>query len=284
MNIVDHPRNFARVAAAHADRVELTFIPDGAPWFSLLPQHLVLLEKYQFFGSLTALDAMKLVDPTRSTALTHFRWTTPVVPPETGFGTRGTCTRVDRADGAAFTLDVFAADGTCLMTCLGEGVIFANRDFAGWRAQTKENARAAWAALDAPIAVEPAPPSAVGLGAGGVSFVARPRQVDGTLVVDALVTQAGGFHPAHPFHGGSGDHVNAAQMFDCVMQASHLVLDADRPLHCLAGDARFARYIELDIPFRLTLVERGLADGNPTLTWRLSQLGRENATIGFTLC
>lgn len=285
MTSLAYDHNLARVTALHPDRVELAFDLDHDwPWLTLPPQHLVLLEKYQYFGSLTALWAMEIFEPGVFTALTGFEWTCPLAPPGAGYGVRGVCGKLEAGAGKAFTFDVFAADGTPLMTSRGAGVAFPNRDYKGWRAHAKQKAQAIHASRGAPTLTDFAPVSAVGLGSDGISFVAPLSQDDDGIYTDALVTTETGFHPRHPFHTGSGDHVNAAHLFDCVMQAAHLVLDADKPLHCAAGRAEFTRYIELGIPFRIRLIGRQVTDaGHTELTCRLSQLGRDNTTISFAL-
>lgn len=289
MTSLAYDRNLARVVRATPDRVELAFDLDFDhwPWLALPPQHLVLLEKFQYFGSLTALWAMKLFEPGVFTALTGFEWTCPPAP-QAGYAATGVCGRLESATGKAFTFDIHAADGTLLMASRGAGVAFPNRDYKGWRAHAKQKAQAAWAAVGAAPPIAFAAPEAVGLGPDGVAFVSPLRQEGGALYVDALVTPANGFHPQHPYHTGSGDHVNAAHLFDCALQAAQLALGATAPLRCVAGSARFTRYVELGIPFRISVIDQGPvnqgeADAGARLAFQFSQLGRDNTTLEYTL-
>lgn len=280
MTTLAYDHNLARVTALHPDRVELAFDLDHDrwPWLALPPQHLVLLEKYQYFGSLTALWAMKLFDPGVFTALTWFEWTCPAVSADAGYGVRGACGKWATGSAEGFTFDVDAANGERLLTSRGAGVAFPNRDYKSWRARSKHKTRAAYEALGSPIPTGFAAPSAVGLGANGVSFVTPLKTDDDGPFCDALVSLTTGFHPQHPFHTGSGDHVNAGHLFDCVLQATHLVVGAS--VRCVAGRAEFTRYVELGVPFRIRLAARAADD---TLVFHLSQLGRRNGVITYTV-
>ena len=88
------------------------------------------------------------------------------------------------------------------------------------------------------------------------------------------------FHPQHPFHTGSGDHVNAAQILDCALQAAHLHLgngqDWDKALICQGGTASFQRYIELDIVFEILVSAKPDAS---ELEFTFSQAGHSNASV-----
>lgn len=85
---------------------------------------------------------------------------------------------------------------------------------------------------------------------GEAYFVTPPVLEGGLLRAEGLVTSKAGFHPAHPFHTGSGDHVKAAQFLDCALQLAGFALGGkDLGERCGSGVANFARFVELDIPF-----------------------------------
>jgi hypothetical protein len=132
------------------------------------------------------------------------------------------------------------------------------------------------------MGAEMAPASAVGVGARGRSFVTRLHETGGAPAVTAFVPAQGGFHPRHPFHTGSGDHVNAGHLFDCVLQAAHL-FHAGAPLVCTGGEARFTRFVELDVPFSITCCGREGVDAGVRLEMGIAQAGRENALIVLDL-
>lgn len=276
-----YAHNFARVTAVASERVELAYDLDHArwPWLALAPHHPVLVEKYQYFSAVTASEAVgRDVEPTFS-ALTRFRWECTADAWRGHLATRGVCEPWADARGLGYALTVGDDDGCAFYRMSGEGFVFDDRDFRAWREKTRRAAREG--AGDVRLDLAPAP--TVGLGAGGRSFVTLPCELDGRIEVTALVPTDGGFHPAHPFHTGSGDHVNAGHLFDCVLQAAHVVLGAER-LDCTGGEARFTRFVELDVPFAISLAGRHAADdGRTTLEFAVAQAGRDNATVSMTL-
>lgn len=271
-----YTENFARVTRVDGRRVELEFDLDRArwPWLALPPLHPVLLEKYQYFGILTGFLALSGTDPAKQTALTGISWR--CLEPETvALASAGVLTH-RRDDGhESLELELLVESGETLVTIDAVGVVFATRDFGAWRAKTRAEAQAA---TDVPAMPPLAPAEAVGLGPGGRAFVSALREVDGQLGSMALVGDDA-FHPRHPFHTGSGDHVNAGHLFDCALQAAHLVLDSASPRSCEGGSAKFFRYVELGVPFELLVVEREAE----RVGFAVRQLGREAARITLTL-
>lgn len=252
--------------------------PDRWPWHALPPQHPVLLVKYKYHASVTALWALDFFEPGVFSALTHFEWRCPPASPASGYPTRARCEAALREGVAAFDLRIDAADGAPLMISRGAGVAFPNRDYEGWRAHTKQKTKAAWAALDAPSPTAFATPQAAGVAADVPVFITPPRGA----IFDALVTREGGFCPGHPYHTGSGDHVNAAHLFDCVFQAAHVLMQAergDRVLRCVSGRAEFTRYVELDVPFSLTVEAHAPTADGASIAFAIRQLDRPNARI-----
>ncbi len=275
MNTLAYDHNLARVTSVEEGRVELAYDLDRArwPWLALPARHPVLLEKYQYFSAMTGLDALEAFEPGTFTALTQFSWECPDLdgPPE--LATHGVCVRT----ATGFELGLSLADGRELVRSRGSGFAFTDRDFKTWRARSREKARTA-AAKAASVAF--APVSSVSPGLDGRSLVSALETVDGRRQSLALVSTDSGFHPAHPFHTGSGDHVNAGHLFDAVLQVAHLVLGATAPLECVAGAAEFFRFVELDVPFTITLADRATTErGERELRLDVGQLGRDNARI-----
>jgi hypothetical protein len=279
-----YEHNFARVTAIDGARVALAYDLDPGrwPWLALPTHHPVLVEKYQYFSGVTA---GAVVDPASSTtvaALTRFRWSCTPAAWRGHHPTTGTCEPWGRDGRLGFTLVIGDAEGHDVYVASGEGFVFADRDFPAWRERSR---RAATAHVHAPT-IEPAPASAVGLGPGGRSFVTMVEEAAGRPTVTALVPTSGGFHPDHPFHTGSGDHVNAGHLFDCVLQAAHLFLGGQHavPLACTGGEAQFLRFVELDVPFTIALRRRDPgADAHVRLEVSVAQVGRENAVIALAL-
>ncbi|MEL6184954.1 MAG: hypothetical protein AAFU79_10045 [Myxococcota bacterium] len=104
-NSLAYERNFARVTSVTHDRVHLTFDTEDAwPWLSLPARHPVLLEKYQYFGVLSAVWAAKLMNPADITALTEFHWSAVDAASAPSFGR---C-QVPHADqGKRYRLELF---------------------------------------------------------------------------------------------------------------------------------------------------------------------------------
>jgi len=268
-----YEHNFARVTKVEPERVELAYDLDHArwPWLALPAQHPVLIEKYQYFGVLSAVWALGVYDPKVQTALTQFEWTCLPIEDEPRLPTLGVCTPTTMNDAVGFDLTL-GSEGQSLVTSRGGGFAFTDRDFPAWRKRSREKALAAGGGQQ----IDLAPPEDVGLDAGGRSFVSRRDRDDDGPLVRALVPTDGGFYPAHPFHTGSGDHVNAAQLFDCALQAAQLV--CGEPRSCRGGGAAFTRFVELDVPFELHVDEvRG--DKGLAVQIRVRQLDRDCGQI-----
>lgn len=279
-----YERNFARVLSADDGRVAFAYDldPERWPWLALPPLHPVVIDKIQYFSAVTAILATSRLEPGTRSALTKIGWSTA---PRAGGARHAVRGELGFASGErpGYRLAVFDADGHENARIWGEGAAFADRDFGAWRARAKRTAREAAGAAAAPP--PPADPVAVGLGPGGRCLVSKPFERDGALALAALVTAVNGFHPAHPFHTGSGDHVNAAHLFDCALQAAHLLAEpAGARLACTDGEAEFLRFVELDTPFELRLEAREpLAHGRTRMRFAIGQAGRENARVRFDL-
>ena len=75
-NALTYKHNLAHVLKATDSVVDLGFDwrPDLWPWLALPPAHPVVVEKYQYFATMTASWAMGTFSPETYTALTMFEW------------------------------------------------------------------------------------------------------------------------------------------------------------------------------------------------------------------
>lgn len=272
-----YSQNFAKIVATNQRQGELAFdlTQKYWPWLALPPQHPVLIEKYQYFGSITAAWAFRLFEPGTPVALTQFSWHCPKLYPRSRYGTRAVATNLSAESPGLVELDLYTDTAEHLTHMSFTGASFADRDFYTWRQQSKERILAA----KPDIEIDFAPASSVGLECNGVSFVSNIN--DGAVL--SLVGSNTGFHPHHPYHTGSGDHVNTANLIDCALQTAHLVLAAGKPMICIGGSAQLRRFIELDVPFEITLKSQSLKDGIHEVTFAFSQLGKDNSHITLRL-
>ena len=273
---VSDARDFARIVAHEGDRVELAFDLDEGrwPWLILPPVHPVVVGKYQYYGGLAAFWALTGTDPSVMTALTQIRWS--VHDLDAGaHGRRGTCER--RLAEGRDNLDLVVLDpgGDPMWSADFHGVAFPNRNFEQWRAHTKAKARQAAEGLPSP---ERVPAAALGLGAQGKSLVSALRSDGEHRVCHGLVGEDD-FFPAHPYHTGAGDHVNAMQLFEAAYQAAHLATDSPSLRRCVGGSARFSRFVEVGVPFDVRVVG---VEGSRVKT-RIVQLGEPCCSVHLTL-
>ena len=276
--------NFARIVRADEQRLEFGYDldPQRWPWLALPPQHPVVLDKVQYFSAVTGSLAASRLEPGTRSALTKLGWSCTPRPGGARHAVRGVLEPWVGEQRAGYELTLFDDQGRENARIRGEGAAFADRDFAAWRAKSKREAAAAAAAQQV---LPRADPVAAGLGPAGRSLVSAPLARDGARGVLAQVGAANGFHPAHPFHTGTGDHVNAAHLLDCALQAAHLLWDpAGTALRCTGGEAEFLRFVELEAAFELWLEAcEPRAAGRARLRFAIGQAGRENARIRLEL-
>ena len=96
------------------------------------------------------------------------------------------------------------------------------------------------------------------------------------MSVAGLVTRHNGFPPAHPYHDGSGDHVNASHLADACRQFACLVR-REPQLRVNSGMMQFERYVELDHPFVLEMAGDG--ESHQGMTMSISQAGEPCASV-----
>jgi hypothetical protein len=243
-------------------------LPDGAvafkcsdnleqwPWLALPSSHPTVIQSINYFASVEAAKAFGSYDPTKWSALTQTHWVSnrdTAGPPSHGLADY--IQDPDSSDRHLFRLTFFDKDGTLVCRLTGKGVIFHTRDFEGWREEAKQGAEPPQAAQDFSFA------SAEDLGVSSdVERFLSPLKKEDRLTATALVTRKNGLHPAHPYHGGSGDHVNANHLADAGFQFAHL-FHHGRVLSCTQGEITFKRFVELGRPFTISLTAQDKETG-----------------------
>lgn len=246
------------------------------PWLKLHPANNIAVQSTNYF----ALTGVSLftgsMDEDRWTALTEFTWRVH----DTGEGAmhpaRGLAQPSDRPDDPGYACAFFDAEDRPVYDVTGAGVVFRNRDFQAWR----DKARRDVLALPAPAGFEFAAPRSVGVETPVEALVSPLREEAGGLSVDALVTRENGFRPAHPYHDGSGDHVNSSHQCDAAQQVAQMIrARAGKSGYPAGGAVRFRKYIELDRPFRITLTSD--PEDLSRLAFVFEQAGKPCADLNF---
>ncbi len=275
--VLGYPRNFARLTDFAEGEAAFAYDLDRTcwPWLSLPAGHPVVLEKYQYFTTVTAALAFGDMKPGVRSALTGMSWSLGPAGHDAGYADRSRCQRhADEQGNLNLSVQLGNAQGEDLGRILCQGRSFPDRDFASWRSGSRD---AVLSRDDSPAFIP------ASLADGRPGFVSGAQRQDGLDCVLARVSAAEGFHPRHPFHTGSGDHVNAAQLFDCALQAAEQWPGAG-PRLCLGGEARFLRFVELDAGFEILCTQRDEeADGGLRLDLLFRQGGRDNTKIRLAL-
>lgn len=244
------------------------------PWLRLHPANNIAVQATNYYA-MTAVSRFAGSLGEEWSALTEFAWRAFNVGKSARHPVRGVA-EAGEGEAPGYVCDLFDADGARVYHVTGKGVVFRTRDFKAWREKSKAEALA----LPAPENFTYALPSTVGVSSTVESIVSPLRREGEEVFADALVTAANGFPPAHPYHDGSGDHVNSTHMADAAQQVAQM-LRAEQGLGGwpAGGDIAFRRYVELERPFRLTL-ESSPAD-SARLAFRLEQGGRPCASIAL---
>ena len=244
------------------------------PWLTLHPANNIAVQATNYF-SLTGVSLFTgQMDGEKWTALTEFKWRVFDMRSQASHPVRGRA--LQAADGIGYKCRFFNVDDQPVYDVSGAGIVFRNRDFKAWR----EKNRAQIMALPVPQDFKFATPQEAGVATAAECFVS-PVHKDATgTYIDALVTTKSGFAPAHPYHDGSGDHVNSSHMCDVAQQAAHLVRKATTAQpYPIGGAVQFKRYVELDRPFRLRLVQA--REESKTLRFAIEQGGHPCADLTF---
>lgn len=240
------------------------------PWLRLHPADNIAVQSTNYFALTGVSYFANRMDGTKWTALTKFNWRSHQTGADARHPVRGRATHDD--DGIGYGCHFFDIDGNPVYDVSGAGVVFQTRDFEAWRAKAK----AKILALPEPENFRFAAPSDVGVETQGEVFVAPLGEDSAGVHADALLTATSGFRPVHPYHGGSGDHVNSGQLCDTVQQAAQLIRG---PGYASDGSAAFARYVELERPFRVWLTSAEA--GNQRLLFTVEQADVKCAEIEF---
>ena len=242
------------------------------PWLKLHPSNQIPLQMICYFASVETAAARGTLDTTKWSALTKVTWQCHALEPDAAHARTGVIKALGEDGSPDFSMTFEDKDGNPVYQMDGKGVVFQNRDFEAWRAQAKKEA----AALPVPEGFVFAKPEAVGVATIAEALVASSREKDGTPFVDALFTTENAFRPkspgapGHPYHDGSGDHVNSSHLADAIQQAAFQLRTCEgKPAVCKAGSIVFKRYIELDRTFQIR-VDESRSEGDD-IAFTLSQ-------------
>lgn len=214
------------------------------PWLALSPIHPILVQTINFWGSIESGEALGTFDPEKWSALTQAEWTCGA--PSTGLPAHGTYEKIQRDDKMRYELHFYDDEDALVVRISGQGVVFRTRNFEGWRENTKEK----FAVPDIG-GFEYAAANAVGVATQSERFLA-PLDRGSQVTTTGLITKANGLRPAHPYIGGSGDHVNSTHMGEVGRQFAELLVGG--PLINRSGEMVFMHYVELGRPFDIELL------------------------------
>ena len=221
------------------------------PWLNLPPSHPIVIQSINYWASVETGKTRGSFDPTKWSALTWCEW--EAGDPDTGpvaHGIADTPPGDIEENKPRFRLTFFDAADKFVCRMTGTGVIFKTRNFEAWRSEAKEKAR-----IESDVsAFNYAPASALGVSSDVERFL-TPLVRGEQISSDALITKNNGLKPNHPYHDGSGDHVNANHLVDAGFQFAHLIFG--EPLRCTGGEISFRHYVELGKPFGLTQTDAG---------------------------
>ena len=220
------------------------------PWLNLPSIHPTVVQTINYWASVETGKTRGTFDASKWSALTYSRWhaNTAQVGPVT-HGIADTPDGPIDADRPGFRLTFFDEAGTYVCRLIGTGVVFQTRDFKQWRSGADGKSIEGRSTEDFVYA------SARELGvASDIERFLSPLSSGPSPTAEALITKENGIMPLHPYHSGSGDHVNANHLADAAFQFAHLVFG--KQLRCSAGEMKFRHYVELGRPFILEQANR----------------------------
>ena len=233
------------------------------PWLRLSPIHPILVQTINFWASVDSGEFLGTFDPEVWTALTQVDW--DCGPPTVGLPVRGVYATSQDEGRARYHLTFFDAQDQQVVRLSGQGVTFRTRNFEGWREKAKVKI------------VKPEPPpfdyadkAAVNVATQVESFLAPLIRV-ATVTTSGLITKANGLRPAHPYIGGSGDHVNSTHMGEVGRQFGDMLLG--QRLINQSGEMEFMHYVELGSPFDVEMTAHN--EGNRQFSLLVRQAGRD---------
>ncbi len=248
---------------------------DHWPWLALAPSDPIVVQSINYWAAVETSVARGSLDPTKWTALTQMEWT--YGEGCAGHAVTGVSELVGPVGEPGYRLRLFDSCGASVLDINGTGVVFSTRDFESWRTEAKEK-----------VAVSPsfssvdfhfAPPFAVGMKVARDCFLS-PLNQSNPPCAQALITKESGFPPVHPYHSGSGDHVNSTHLADVARQFAAL-LNPDKSIAIKGGQMKFLRFVELDYPFGVELKRQDSSSGS--ITMEISQAGHHCADITLRL-
>lgn len=242
------------------------------PWLALHPFDPIVVQSINFWASVETATARGTWDPEKWSALTQMTWSCG----ECGVGhpVRGIGKQTGGQGTPGFHIEFFDSQDALVFELAGTGVIFQTRDFEAWRVKAKQKA----AAPVDPADFDFASARDVGVERQDHCFVS-PLTEDPRPSVQALVPKVRSFMPAHPYHSGSGDHVNSNQLADAVRQFVNLLRGQETFL--LSGEIEFSRYVELDRPFNIAAMQGN--ESTRQLSIVVAQADRQCATFDINV-
>ncbi|MEL6875218.1 MAG: hypothetical protein AAGM33_07030 [Pseudomonadota bacterium] len=186
-----------------------------------------------------------MLDPAKWSALTRMDWTCGNLG--VGRPVRGISEQSGASDEPGYRLKLFDANDALVLEINGTGVMFNTRDFETWRMKAKKKI----SALASPATFSYADAAAVGVIQQHQCFLSEltPAKIP---CAQALITLDNGFPPAHPYHSGSGDHVNSTHLADVARQFVYQFRGGPQT-DISGGEMTFVRYVELGYPFNIKL-------------------------------
>lgn len=240
------------------------------PWLALNPVHPIVVQTINFWASIDAGQFLGTFDPDVWTALTQVDWI--CAPPSVGLPVRGRYATVRNQGRARYTLEFYDAADQQIVRLGGQGVTFRTRNFEGWREDTKEKFK-----KPDMSGFEYAGAETVNVAKQSESFLA-PLSYGDRIHTTGLITKQNGLRPAHPYIGGSGDHVNSTHMGEVGRQFGDLLVGA--PLINRSGEMKFLHYVELGRPFEVELVSHD--EAARTYALLVTQADRDCTSIEMT--
>lgn len=256
-------------------------------WQKLPAWHPALAGKLSFFTGLKCGEGLFEMPTGMATAMTLVRWMNQGSSLSGRQSFTGQVSSRQAEHRFHYDTELYDVDGKLQQTILAQCVIFQQRNFGGWRRKMKQ-------AIQAIDNMRPqdfgfAEPASAGLASKAECFVSPLHEGKNGLACYALLDARSGFRPQHPWHGGTGDHVNASHQLDAAWQMAHLIgraqgwLTSNSLMINTGGEAKFLNYIELGTPFELRLKGWRPLDEGRQLSFALSQTGKACATISLSI-
>lgn len=218
------------------------------PWLALHLSDVIPVQMMCFFASYETAQFHRAVEEGQWTALTKMTWRCDAKNTDVKHFAMGSASPPSTEGRPDFGLSFSGPDGTPILNIQGTGVTFRNRDFGAWRSKNRDSILE----LPEPAGFKFAEPAAAGVTSVAECIVSPLIEGSEFAACDALITAINGFPPAHPYHDGSGDHVNATHQADAARQFASLLRPEFGARACSGGEMEFSNYVELDRPFRIT--------------------------------